>query len=97
MSHDKSLQLIQTGRMAQIVLDQFKEKIDSRKAHALSKLTQLSRSGCSDPVALASRLAAYCELEDFETELTKEVTRARKAAEEMNGTREPANPHASRS
>lgn len=96
MSQDKSLQLIQTGRMAHILLDQFKEKIAERKAHALSKLMQLNRSGSSDAVALASRLAAYCELEDFETELTKEVTRARKAAEEMNGTREPADPFASR-
>lgn len=79
--HPKRLQSIEVGRVSDTLLNVFEEKLATFKEKRLKSLIQAHRMMDSNKVNL--ELAAYCALEDFESELKKEVTAGRNAAKEL--------------
>jgi hypothetical protein len=77
----KRLQAIEVGRVSDTLLNVFGEKLTHHKERQLKKVLTTHRMGERDKVHL--ELAAYCALEDFESELKKEVMAGRNAAKEL--------------
>lgn len=89
----RKLNLIERGRISDVLLAQLGERLAAEKQKALKKMTQDFRHGNRDAVNLASGLAAYCALEDFESQLEKEIRQGRSASQELYAPREhPADP-----
>lgn len=77
------IQLVSEARVSDALLQRFGEKIAQAKESALAKLKSNYRAGNTDAVTLASGVAAYCALEDFESLLTKDIRQGRSAAKEL--------------
>ena len=90
MSTEKKLTLIEAGKISDTLLNLFRDRIRAQKDKELKRLTtqfaqdqQLGKA--TDPQILAARVAAYCAIEGFESELDKEVAIGRKASSEVYG------------
>ncbi len=85
---EKKLGLIQTGRVADILLEQFSQRIAARKEIAIKRLAQAHRAGTATQAEYAAGMGAYCALEDLHTDLVKESTKGHTAQKEINDVRE---------
>lgn len=83
-SIEKRLETINRGRVAEVILTHLNERIEDQLKKALNRLKMDYRNGKTDSVTLSSGLAAYCALEDFQSDLMREVKNGQSAAKEIH-------------
>lgn len=83
MNTDKKLQLIESGKMSDTLLNVFGDKIRETSLEHLARLKSNYKSGKSDQATLSSGVAAICALDDLLEKLTKDVRTGNKVSREI--------------
>ena len=74
---DKTLSVINNGKMAEIAYQHFHSYVEAQKADVLSSLKNSYRNGNNDSVLLASGIACLCMLDDLENKIVKKIKQGR--------------------
>lgn len=83
MDNEKKIQIVNEGRMADLMFNQAKSFIESQKKLALNNLLGNFRAGKQDVVTLSSGIAAICALEDLESAIVKTIKRGNDASHKL--------------
>ncbi len=82
---DKALSDMNLGRMAEHTLAHMVPLLNLLREQHLKDLKADFRAGKFDPVRAQSKLAAICDLDDLEKQLTKQVARGNRATFNIQG------------
>ena len=82
------LEQMNTGRVANVVLDNLRPELDALKREAIEKSKSLFRAGTHELAAYMSAAAQLVALEDLEIKLRQKINTGTRAAEELG----PQNP-----
>lgn len=81
---EKTLRLLNDGRMASIAADLISETIKQHKTRKLQELSQNFRMGKIDQATLLASVSGICALEDLENEMKRKILKGEKASNDLH-------------
>jgi hypothetical protein len=81
---DRSLKLLNDGRMAGLAAEHIGGLIAEFKQKKMMQLSQDFRMGKIDQATLLGSIAGLCALEDLEMEMKRRITRSEKISNEIH-------------
>lgn len=85
----KRLEKLNSGRTANVVLDNIKPELDALRSEAIEKSKILFRTGDHNVASYMASAAQLCALDDLEAKLKQKINVGIRAAEELGPTQNP--------
>ena len=80
---EKSLKLLNDGRMAALAAEHLSALIEEFKTKKHLELVQNFRMGKIDQATMLASVSGLCALEDLENEIKRRITKAEKASHDL--------------
>lgn len=81
---DKTIRLLNDGKMAGIVLDHCGQIIEQAKKSKIDQMAVAFKSGKADVTTLVAGIAGFCALDDLERDLIRRITKGNMASAEIH-------------